>query len=106
MKDVAAAAGVSTASVSNAYNRPEKLSDSQRAHVLKVARGLGYSGPHPGASSLRTGNVGALGLLITDWLNYAFEDPATIQLMRGIAHVSQMADVALTLLPAGGNFPD
>jgi DNA-binding LacI/PurR family transcriptional regulator len=106
MKDVAVAAGVSAASVSNAYNRPGKLSGSQRAHILRVAQRLGYTGPHPGASSLRTGTVGAFGLLITDWLYYAFEDPATVQLLRGIAQVSEMADVALTLLPVGGKLPE
>jgi DNA-binding LacI/PurR family transcriptional regulator len=105
MKDVAAAAGVSSATVSNAYNRPSKLSATQRDHVFDVARKLGYSGPHPGASSLRTGSVGAIGLLITDWLSYAFEDPATTLLMRGIAQVSQMADISLTLLPGGGRLP-
>lgn len=105
MKDVAAAAGVSSASVSNAYNRPSKLSASQRSHILRTAKQIGYSGPHPGASSLRTGSVGAVGLLITDWLYYAFEDPATLLLMRGIAQVSQMADVSLTLLPGAGHTP-
>jgi len=105
MKDVAAAAGVSSATVSNAYNRPSKLSAAQRDHVLEVASELGYTGPHPGASSLRTGSVGAVGLLITDRLAYAFEDPAAMMLMRGIAQVSQMADMSLTLLPGGGRLP-
>jgi DNA-binding LacI/PurR family transcriptional regulator len=102
MKDVAAAAGVSAASVSNAYRQPAKLSPRQRERILSVARELGYPGPHPGASSLRSGKVGSLGLLITDSLPYAFEDPATLLLLRGIAQVSQMADVSLSLLPSGG----
>jgi DNA-binding LacI/PurR family transcriptional regulator len=104
MKDVAAAAGVSTASVSNAYNRPYKLSPAQREHVLSVARELGYGGPHPGASSLRTGSAGAFGLMITDWLPYAFEDPATVMLMQGIAQAGHVAQMSLTLLPVGGAF--
>lgn len=101
MKDVAVAAGVSASSVSNAYHRPEKLSADQRTKILGVAQDLGYSGPHPGASSLRSGSVGSLGLLITDSLSYAFEDPATVLLLRGIAQVSQMANVSLALLPSG-----
>jgi DNA-binding LacI/PurR family transcriptional regulator len=101
MKDVAIAAGVSTSSVSNAYHRPGKLSADQRERILNVAQDLGYSGPHPGASSLRSGSVGSLGLLITDSLSYAFEDPATVLLLRGIAQVSQMANVSLALLPSG-----
>ena len=102
MKDVAAAAGVSLATVSNAYNRPRKLSEEQRVRVLRVASELGYSGPHPGASSLRSGTAGAIGLMITDWLPYAFEDPATVLLMRGIAQAGQVAHMSLTLLPVGG----
>ncbi|MFJ5956695.1 LacI family DNA-binding transcriptional regulator [Paenarthrobacter sp. NPDC092416] len=103
MKDVAVAAGVSASSVSNAYHRPNKLSADQRSRILNVAQTLGYSGPHPGASSLRSGSVGSLGLLITDSLSYAFEDPATVLLLRGIAQVSQMANVSLALLPSGSN---
>lgn len=103
MKDVAVAAGVSSASVSNAYNRPDKLSATQRVHIFEVAVQLGYTGPNPSASSLRSGSVGAVGLLITDWLHYAFEDPATMSLMRGIAQVSQMSNMSLTLLPGGGH---
>lgn len=103
MKDVAVAAGVSASSVSNAYHRPNKLSADQRSRILNVAQTLGYSGPHPGASSLRSGSVGSLGLLITDSLSYAFEDPATVLLLRGIAQVSQMANVSLALLPSGSD---
>ena len=105
MKDVAIAAGVSMASVSNAYNRPHKLSASQREHVLRIAKDLGYNGPHPGASLLRTGSSGAFGLMITDWLPYAFEDPATILLMQGIAQAGQVAQMSLSLLPVGGAIP-
>lgn len=99
MKDVARAVGVSQASVSYAYSRPEKLSADQREHILRVAAEMGYPGPHPGARSLRTGRVGAVGLMITDSLPYAFEDPATTHLLQGIAQVNELADVAMTLLP-------
>lgn len=105
MKDVASAAGVSLATVSNAYRRPHKLSERQRERVLQVATDLGYTGPHPGASSLRSGSANAIGLMITDWLPYAFEDPATVLLMRGIAQAGQVAQMSLTLLPVGGEVP-
>ena len=42
MKDVAAAVGVSVASVSNAYNRPEKLSEDVRARILEVQEKSGF----------------------------------------------------------------
>jgi DNA-binding LacI/PurR family transcriptional regulator len=102
MKDVARAVGVSQASVSYAYTRPEKLSLDQRDTILRVAAEMGYFGPHPGARSLRTGRVGAVGLMITDSLSYAFEDPATTALLQGIARVHDLGDVAMTLMPCPG----
>jgi len=97
MHDVAKAAGVSQAAVSYAYNRPHKLSEARRAHILAVAEKLGYAGPNPAGRSLRTGQVGALGLMITDSLPYAFDDPATTELLTGIPEVGELAEVALTL---------
>lgn len=100
MRDVAQAVGVSQAAVSYAYNRPGKLSDSQRARIFDAAAELGYVGPDPAARRLRTGKVGALGLLLTDSLSYAFDDPGASLLLRGISEVGELAEVALTLLPA------
>jgi DNA-binding LacI/PurR family transcriptional regulator len=106
MKDIAAATGVSVATVSNAFNHPDRLSAARRDEIFSVAHSLGYSGPHPGASSLRTGSVGAIGLMITDWLSYAVEDPASTLLLQGIAHASQMSGTVLSLIPFGGAIND
>ena len=100
MRDVAEAVGVSQASVSYAYNRPDKLSESQRTRIFAAAAELGYTGPDPAARGLRTGKVGALGLILTDSLSYAFHDPGASLLLRGISEVGELAQVALTLLPA------
>jgi DNA-binding LacI/PurR family transcriptional regulator len=106
MKDVAKAAGVSQASVSNAYNRPERLSAAQRQHVLEVAQSLGYPGPHAAGRSLRTGRVGAIGVMVTDALAFALHDPTGIALLQGIAAVGELRDVALTLFPFTGSGGD
>ena len=42
---VAEALGVSAMTVSNAYNRPEKLSPELRERILAKADELGYAGP-------------------------------------------------------------
>lgn len=97
--DVARAAGVSRSTVSYAYNQPERLSDATRAKVLAAARELGYAGPDPLAASLRRGRAGAIGVLITEKLSYAFDDPGAMLFLRGIASVVEEADVGLTLLP-------
>ncbi|MBC8092224.1 MAG: LacI family DNA-binding transcriptional regulator, partial [Pseudonocardia sp.] len=45
LQTIADELGVSRATVSNAYNRPERLSAALRERVLHVARDLGYRGP-------------------------------------------------------------
>ncbi len=100
LKDVAAAAGVSRTTVSNAYNRPGKLSAAVRARILAVAQELGYPGPDPVARGLRTGRIGTLGVLLAEALAFAFDDPAAVLLLRGVAEVGQLADMGLSLLPA------
>src|SRR5215211_4226851 len=86
LRDVAAAAGVSIGSASNAFNRPEVLSEDTRERVLAEARRLGYAGPDPAARRLRTGRAGALGLLFTERLPFAFDDDAAIIFLRGVAN--------------------
>lgn len=99
MKDVALAAGVSQPAVSYAYNKPSEISEAQREHILKVAKKLGYPGPNVRAGSLRSGRVGAIGLMISDELPYAFIDPSTTGLLRGIGEIGELANVALALFP-------
>ncbi len=99
MKDVARVAGVSQPAVSYAYNRPDQLSADVRERILRVAAELNYPGPNPVGRGLRRGSVGAIGLMITDSLPYAFHDPATIELLRGVAEVGELSEVMLTLLP-------
>ena len=97
--DVARAVGVSRSSVSYAFSRPERVSPELRARVLAAAAELGYAGPDPAAATLRRGRAGALGVLFTEALSYAFADPAAVLFLQGIATVGERADVALTLLP-------
>jgi DNA-binding LacI/PurR family transcriptional regulator len=92
--------GVSRMTVSNAYNRPEKLSAELRERVLATAKRLGYSGPDPVAATLRRGRVGALGLLFDDPLTYAFTDPAAVLFFEGIAAVCERERLGLVLVPS------
>jgi len=99
---VAEALGVSTMTVSNAYNRPEKLSSELRGRILAKADELGYAGPDALARSLRRGRTGVLGIVLGEALAYAFEDPATVEFLRGLAG----AGVPLHLVPASGGEGD
>lgn len=89
--------GVSRATVSNAYNRPDQLSATLRTKILRRARELGFAGPDPLGRSLRRGRVGTVGLLLDEPLSYAFSDPAARALLDGLAHSLQEDGLALTL---------
>jgi DNA-binding LacI/PurR family transcriptional regulator len=99
LASLAAELGVSRTTVSNAYNRPDQLSAELRRRVLDTARRLGYPGPDPVARSLRTRQAGAVGLLLTESLTFAFEDPAARGFLEGLAWVCQEADRGLLLVP-------
>jgi len=60
---VAAAAGVSVTTVSNALNGKGRLQESTRAHVRETALRLGYR-PNPSAQRLVGGRTGLLGLIV------------------------------------------
>lgn len=65
--DVAKLAGVSTATVSFAFRRPDEVRDSTREAVLQAARELGYV-PSGAARGLARGGTGVLGLQSFDLL--------------------------------------
>ncbi|PRX50495.1 LacI family transcriptional regulator [Prauserella shujinwangii] len=100
LASLAAELGVSRTTVSNAYNRPDQLSPELRRRVLETARRLGYPGPDPVARSLRTRKAGAVGLLLTENLSYAFRDPAAVGVLEGLALACEDAGVGLQLVPA------
>ncbi|HEU0089417.1 MAG TPA: LacI family DNA-binding transcriptional regulator [Pseudonocardiaceae bacterium] len=100
LASLAAELGVSRTTVSNAYNRPDQLSPELRERVLETARRLGYPGPDPVARSLRTRQAGAVGLLLTETLSYAFRDPAAIRFLEGLAMACEAAGQGLLLVPA------
>lgn len=102
LADVAAAAGVSRATASNAFNRPERLSEQRRQEILALAEQLGYAGPNPAAAGLRRGRAGAIGVVIPDRLSYAFTDPAGVMVLDGLAETLGDADVGLLLLAGDG----
>ncbi|MDG4832303.1 LacI family DNA-binding transcriptional regulator [Solwaraspora sp. WMMD1047] len=99
LQTVADAVGVSRSTVSNAYSRPDQLSPALRERIHEAARRLGYSGPDPAARSLRSGRAGAIGVLFTADLPYAFTDPYAVQFLRGLAESAQRHGTGLLLVP-------
>lgn len=74
--------------------------------MLETARRLGYPGPDPVARSLRTRQAGAVGLLLTETLSYAFRDPAAIRFLEGLAMACEEAGQGLLLVPANPEADD
>ena len=64
IKDVALAAGVSTATVSQVFNHKGEVAKATRARVLATGKRLGYT-PNPVGRALRTGQSRVLGVLVS-----------------------------------------
>ena len=75
--DVAERAGVSIATVSFAFRRPEKVKASTREAVLAVARELGYV-PSASARGLAHGRTRALGLFAFEYLLESADQPLVV----------------------------
>ncbi len=96
---VAEELGVSPMTVSNAYNRPDQLSAALRERIFETAERLGYAGPDPVARSLRRQKTNVAGILYSNPLSYAFDDPAQVLFLKGLAAVTEAAGLGLLLVP-------
>ena len=112
LQDIADVVGVSRMTVSNAFSRPEKLSEALRETILATATDLGYGGPDPSARALARGRTGTVGLLLTDTLGDAFRDPVSTEFLVSVGDALAERSLALTLVPTtgedsplGGNLP-
>jgi DNA-binding LacI/PurR family transcriptional regulator len=99
LRDVAERAGVSLGSASQAFGRPELVSDDVRERVLAAAKALGYAGPDPAARRLRLGRAGALGIIFSERLRYQFTDPASPAFLTGLARGMEDSHLGLLLIP-------
>ncbi|HEY1316547.1 MAG TPA: substrate-binding domain-containing protein [Gaiella sp.] len=99
LRDVAARAGVSVGSASQAFSRPELVSDNVRERVREAAQALGYAGPDPAARRLRTGRSGAVGLIFSERLRYQFTDPAAPAFLAGLSRGMEDTHMGLLLIP-------
>jgi DNA-binding LacI/PurR family transcriptional regulator len=100
LKDLAKALNVAASTISNAYNRPDQLSQTLRTQILETAQQMGYSGPHPVARGLRQQRLGVIGVLFGARLSYAFRDPAAVLFLQGISLATEKEGLGLTIVPA------
>lgn len=101
--EVARAAGVSTATVSNALNGTGRASAATRDRVRAVAESLGYR-PNAAGRTLRTGRSGVLALAVTTFgdraWNYA-EVPYYAHVVAAATAAAHSRGYALIVLPTG-----
>src|SRR5664279_4407756 len=95
LQTIADRLGVSRMTVSNAFSRPDQLSVALRGRILATAEGLGYAGPDPAARALARGSSGAIGVLLTDSLSYAFTDAVATRFLGRVAAELESVGVAM-----------
>ncbi|MFT4108969.1 MAG: LacI family DNA-binding transcriptional regulator [Propionicimonas sp.] len=105
LQSIADRVGVSRMTVSNAFSRPDQLSDGLRTRILAVAAELGYLGPDPSARSLATGTTGTIGVLWASALRTALADEVSARFLGAVADELGSSGLALTLVPASTDGP-
>lgn len=97
LKSVAKKLGVSNATVSNAFNRPDQLSAKRRHDILESCQKIGYSGPNKAAQSLRKGHFNIVALVLPDSIEYMITDPVASNFVKGVSVVLEKSKVNLLL---------
>lgn len=100
--DVARALGVSRTTVSNAFNRPEKLSVALREEILARSHQLGYYGPEATARAQRRRDLAAVGVVFHHDLSFALGDPTAQDFLQGVAAELDRRQLALHVIPKMG----
>lgn len=98
LQTIADELGVSRTTVSNAFVRPDQLSNQLREMIHDTARKLGYAGPDPAARVLRRGKSNVLGVVLTDSIEFALGDAYYGALLKGLAVAAEAAGMALLLI--------
>lgn len=97
LKDVAQQLEVSTATISNAFNRPDQLSKRRREEILKACESIGYSGPNKAAQILRKGRSNIVALVLADSIAYTVSDPVASTFIKGVSTTLQQQGKQLLL---------
>jgi len=97
LKSIAKELGVSNATVSNAFNRPDQLSKKRRDDILASCEKLGYSGPNKAAQSLRKGRFNIVALVLPDSIEYMISDPVASKFVKGVSAILEKNKLNLLL---------
>lgn len=103
LQTIADEVGVSRMTVSNAFSRPDQLSEALRTRILAAAADLGYVGPDPAARALARGSSGSVGVLMTDSVSHAFRDEVATGFFAAVSEQLASSGLALTLISSQGS---
>lgn len=100
LDDVGKAAGVSRGTVSNVFNRPERVRPELREKVEEAARLLGYGGPDPKGRLLKEGKFNAIGFMPPGAyaISEVIRSPYGRELLQGAALACDAAGATLSLV--------
>lgn len=96
IRDIAAAVGVSVATVSNVLNERPNVGPAIRKRVLASARRLGYK-PNRAAQAMRAGRTRAIGLVLPDLTNPFFPE-----LAQAVEFTARAAGLLVCLVDSQG----
>ena len=97
LKTIAKKLNVSSATVSNAFNRPDQLSKKRRDEILAACAELHYFGPNKAAQSLRKGKSNIVALVLPDDIEYVMTDPVANNVITGVSGVTKEHGIHLLL---------
>ena len=106
LNDIASALGISRATVSNAFNHPDRLADEMREKILAYCKAQGYYGPDPRARAMRRRDLHEVAVVFHHDLSYALTDPLSIAFLQGVAKELDKRKLALQLIPKMGRRVD
>lgn len=96
--DIAAAAGVSKASVSYTFNNPDRVAAATAQRIHSAAERLGYT-PNPLARSMSSGRTGTFGVLVPQTLEDVLANPFFADFLGGVAATVQEVGYSILLVP-------
>lgn len=100
LKEVADKLGVSSATISNAFNRPSQLSLELREDILQSCKQIGYKGPKVEARQLRARKTKVIAIMLSDGLSDSLIDSDARQVLQGVCQVFDNTDYNVLLVPS------
>lgn len=102
MKDIAAACGVSVATVSKALNDHSDIGEETKQHIKEVARDMGYS-PNALARALKTNRTYNIGVLFVDDAQSGLTHDYFSQVLDSFKRAVEARGYDITFINKGGN---